>query len=334
MTREEKCIKISQMNNMITRISEIYPGDERFRIGCFTDLTPIIASIKKIGLVHPLVLTVRDGKKVIVCGWKRFFACEKLSLMDVPAVILSEPDDLKVFNLAVFENASFRKFDALEKAEIISKWNRLKVEENRIIRELMPLLGIPPTREYYDLFISISDLDTDIKREMAHNPVDLKVLADYLALDLPSRKQIMPFLLSLSRNKQKELLVNLLEVTLREDITSDKLLSSDDIQAIIQPAQLSLRQRAETLSDYLKKRRYPVLTGRMQQFTVLSKKTGLRSRDIDIRAADYFEDERGVTFSFFARDNEGYNKKIKALSELAEKNELSELFKLISNEEE
>lgn len=325
---------MSQMNNLITRISEIYPVDERFRVSYFPDLTPIMASIKKIGLVHPLILTVRDGKKVIVCGWKRYFACEKLSLADVPALILSEQDDLEVFNLAVFENASFRKFDAIEKAEVIAKWNGLKVKKGRIIRELMPFLGIPPTQEYFDLFYSISDLNSDIKREMAHHQVDLKVLAVYLKLDPPSRKHILPFLLTLSRNKQKELLVNLLEITLREDITSDKLLSSDDIQDIIQPEQLSVRQRAEKLSVHLKKRRYPVLSGKMERFAVLSKKTGLQSRDIDIRAADYFEDEKGVTFSFIACDKEGYSKKIKALSELSRKNELSELFKLISNEEE
>ena len=169
---------------------------------------------------------------------------------------------------------------------------------------------------------------------MAHHQVDLKILAVFLKLDPPSRKHILPFLLTLSRNRQKELLVNLLEVTLREDITSDHLLNSEDIQAIIQPEQLSVRQRAEKLSVYLKKRRYPVLSGRMERFAGLSKKTGLKNQDIDIRAADYFEDEKGITFSFCACDDEGYDKKMKALSELSGKNELSELFKLISNEEE
>lgn len=333
MTREEKCIKIIKMNNINTWISEIYPADDRFRIGYFNDLSSITASIKKIGLVHPLVLTVREEKKVIVCGWKRFFACEELAFLDVPALILDEQDDLKVFNLAVFENVSFRKFDSLEKAEIISKWQCLKVEENRIIRKLMPLLDIPPTKEYFDLFNSISGLDKEIKKGLAQNRMDLRVLAVYLELDPPARHHILPFLLTLSQNKQKKLLENLIEITRREDISTDELFVSEDVQAIISKTKLSLRQRAEKLSQYLMVRRYPLLSERMDRFETLTKKTGLRSKYIEIKASDYFEEE-GITFSFSAGDIKGYNNKIKALSELAGKNELSELFKLISNEDE
>ena len=175
---------MSEMNYMNTRITEIDHADDRFRICNFPDLTPIVSSIKKIGLVHPLVLTVRNEKKIIVCGWKRFFACEELSFLDVPALFLDEQDDLKVFNFAVIENASFREYDSLEKAEIISKWNcRFKVREEKIVKELMPFLGIPPTKEYFDLFNSISDLDREIQKEIPHNRVDLKVLAVYVELD-------------------------------------------------------------------------------------------------------------------------------------------------------
>jgi len=319
---------------MNSRITEIDHADDRFRICNFPDLTPVVASIKKIGLIHPLVLTVRNEKKIIVCGWKRFSACKELSFLDVPALILDEQDDLKVFNFAVFENASFREYDSLEKAEIISKWRcRFKVREEKILKELMPFLGIPPTKEYFDLFNSISELDREIQKEIPQNRVDLSILAVYVELDPFSRQQILPFLLTLSRNKQKKLLENLIEITLREDISVDKLLISEPIVAIIQKSQHSLREKAEKLSQYLKERRYPLLSRRMERFETLSKKTGLRSKNIEIKAENSFEGE-GITFSFSAGDIKDYTNKIKTLSELAGKKNISELFKLLSNEDE
>ena len=124
-----------------------------------------------------------------------------------------------------------------------------------------------------------------------------------------------------------------MEITLREDISADKLLVSEPIGAIIQKSQYSLREKAEKLSQYLKERRYPLLSGRMDRFKTLSKKTGLQSKNIEIKAAEYFEGE-GITFSFSASDVKDYNNKIKMLSELAGKNKISELFELLSNEDE
>ena len=320
------------MDKNIIPITDINKADDRFRFCYFPDLNSIVTSINKIGLVYPLVLAVREGKKIIVCGWKRLLACEKLSFSEVPVVILNEENDLKVFNTAVFENASFRRFTWLERAEILSKWRRFKVREITVIKELMPCLDIPPTREYLDLFRSISGLDDSIKKVIAHNRMDLKTLADFVKLDPSSRRYILPLLLSLSQNKQRELLGNLLEITLREDISSDELINSKDIQTIMKLEHLSTRQRVERMSHYFKEKRFPRFSSRLNRFASLSKKTGLKSKHIDIRASDYFEGE-GMTLSFTVSDVNEYKDKLKALSELAGKEELSELFKLLSNEE-
>jgi len=314
-------------------ISDIDITDDRFRFCYYPDLTSMIESIKRIGLVYPLVLAVREGKKIVVCGWKRLLACEKLSFSEVPAVILNEEDDLKVFDTAVFENASFRSFDSLEKAEILSKWKGFNIAENTIIKELMPLLDIPPTKEYFDLFHAVSHLDNDIKKKIAQNHMDLKTVSLYLELTPASRQDILPFLLSLGQNKQRELLSNLVEIILKEDIPSDMLLGSKDIETIMNLERLPVRQRAEKLALYLKKRRYPLLSNQMNRFDYLSKKTGLKGKNIDVKASDYFEGE-GMTLSFSVKDSKDYNKKVKALTELAVKKELTDLFKLLSNEDE
>lgn len=321
------------MDKIKIPISDISKTDDRFRFCYFPDLSTVLLSIKKIGLVYPLVLTVREGKKIIVCGWKRLLACEKLSFSEVPAVFLHEEDDLNVFNTAVFENVSFRRFDLLEKAEILFKWRRFKIKELTVIKECMPLLGIPPTKEYFDLFDSISGLDNGIKKEIAHSRMDLKTLAVFVDLDPISRRYILPLLLSLSQNKQKELLGNLVEISLRDDISSAKLIKSKEIQTIMNLEHLSVRQKAERLTQYLKEKRFPMLSSRLNSFASLTNKTGLKRKHIDIKASDYFEGE-GMTFSFSVSDVHEYNKRLKALTELAGRKELSELFKLLSNENE
>ena len=187
-------------------IDELELGDERFRISYFFSLDSLIRSIKEVGLVNPPVVTARSGRLLIVAGWKRALACRELSLSPLPVFLLEEADDLKAFRMSFFENLTMRRFSLLEKSEIIRKLFGLGEGEKKIIKTYLPLLAIPPTYDYYTLFMNISSLKPEEKELIHKKNVPLAALQRLVEFTPEDRSPLYPLLLPLGQNKQKDLL--------------------------------------------------------------------------------------------------------------------------------
>ena len=69
---------------MLVKISAIIIGP-RFRKD-LGDIGPLVDSIKRIGLLHPVVIT---NKKDLICGRRRIAACEKLGKSEIEANLVS-----------------------------------------------------------------------------------------------------------------------------------------------------------------------------------------------------------------------------------------------------
>ena len=102
-------------------VDKIELKDDRFRISYFLPHQGLIEPIKTAGLINPPVLSYREKIPVIISGWRRVFACRKLSFKSIPVFISEETDDLEAFKLTVYENLSIRKYSIVEKAEIVKK---------------------------------------------------------------------------------------------------------------------------------------------------------------------------------------------------------------------
>lgn len=72
-------------------INSIIPGENcREESG---DLEGLIASIKKKGLLQPVIVRhLGDGKYDLIAGYRRFQACKNLEWKEIPAVIRNDPD--------------------------------------------------------------------------------------------------------------------------------------------------------------------------------------------------------------------------------------------------
>ena len=144
-------------------IKDINLKDERFRISYFFSLESLLLSLKEVGLVNPPLVTYRDHRLVLVSGWKRVLACLELSLTSIPVWVVESDDDLQMFLLAFYENLASREFNLLEKAEILRRLKKLGEKEQKIIRHYFPLLNIPKTSYYFDLYSAISRFPRDVK---------------------------------------------------------------------------------------------------------------------------------------------------------------------------
>lgn len=314
------------------KLDTIHINDERFRISYYFDLYSLIHSISKIGLIHPPLITYRKGDAIIVTGWKRVLACRSLNFTSIPCFVLDGEDDLKAFRLSLEENLSFKSFALLEKAQILSRLIQLGVPEEVVVKDHLPFLEIPQTLIHLDTYLRIASLDPETK-EVIHSknmvfPV-VQLLTDYSE---ENRQILLSFLHPLGQNKQRELLQNLLEITKRDRISVQNILTGEDAQKITSDQNLSPHQKAEEIRNLIQRKRYPTLS--TWKDALKSQKKELEwPDDIKIEPSPFFEGQE-FTVKFTFKDIDEYRKKLTKLNKVASDEKISQLLKFSPKKDE
>ena len=59
------------------------------------DLDKLMANIKRVGLIHPVIVFKTDDKYELIVGQRRYLACKKLGWERIPAIVTGAMDDTK-----------------------------------------------------------------------------------------------------------------------------------------------------------------------------------------------------------------------------------------------
>jgi len=265
-----------------------------------------------------------------VTGWKRILACKQLFLSPIPVFVSRETDDLKSFKLALFENLTTRGFNLIERAEIVSRLKKFGEAEERIIQGYLPLFGIPPIVDYYDLYIKISRMSQKEKRTACEKDMALSVIEHLIQFSPKERKLLFPVIVFLSQNKQKELLELTREISLKEEKPVQEIFNSSEIKNVLLSGNLAPIQKADRIRLGLKEKRFPLLSAQERSFKSAKRKLGW-PKDINLSPTPYYEDnEAHIKFSFTGKKD--YLKKLSNLRRMAENDEFAALLKTISDE--
>ena len=311
-------------------IKDINLKDERFRISRFFSLESLLLSLKEVGLVNPPLVTCRERRLVLVSGWKRVLACQGLSLNSIPVWMVESDDDLQMFLLAFYENLATREFNLLEKAEILLKLKTFGEKEQKIIRHYFPLLEIPKTSYYLDLYLTISRFSRDIKSFIHQKNMSLASLGCLAEFNSRERKLLLPLLQPLGQNKQKELLEDLHEISLRDGIPAEKILMSEEIGRILHSEKLSPLQRSARILQWLRQKRYPCLSSWREAFEQAMRRSGW-PKNISIEPSPFFEEE-AVTVQFRFKNEEELRSLLERLQQVSSKKEFRAVFSSPSDE--
>ncbi|MDR3160797.1 MAG: ParB N-terminal domain-containing protein [Spirochaetaceae bacterium] len=82
------------------------------------DVSALAASMKRFGLISPIVLT---GDNVLVAGGRRLEAARSLGWRTINAVIVNIPEDLDMLEYEVEENVQRQNFNTEEAAEALRR---------------------------------------------------------------------------------------------------------------------------------------------------------------------------------------------------------------------
>lgn len=314
------------MKCLTVPLHDIDIQDERFRFSYHFDLEKLAFSIKQIGLISPpLVMRRGDDPYVIVSGWKRIEACLRLKITHIPAYLVDEQDDFRVFLISIYENWAVRTFNILEKAEILLKLKSFVKDEKIIVRDFFPLLGIPVNLTFLDIYLKIARLDPAWKKIVYEKKIPLSSIQVLTEFTPEDRERLLPLILPLNMNKLKEFCQDLYELSKRTGDSPRVLLSAPEILSVCRAEKLSSLQIAEKVRSLVRLKRYPTLSSWKESFHISLGKTRL-TEDVTFDTSSFFEDgEFSMTFSLFDRDD--FRKRISKLKELEADEDLFSLFK-------
>ena len=105
-TREETTLRVSQIEPNRSQPRKTFDEDA---------LEELADSIRQYGLIQPIMVQKREGYYEIIAGERRWRACMKAGLKEVP-VIIREYDDQKIMELSLIENLQREDLNPMEEA--------------------------------------------------------------------------------------------------------------------------------------------------------------------------------------------------------------------------
>lgn len=228
------------MKRMTLELDALDWADESFRTSPPVSLDKLRASIRAIGLLHPPFVTAPAGRWIIVSGWKRLLACRALGRTPVEVIDTEERDALRNVLLGFLENVASRPIGLIEKAEILSRLVALGQDRETIRRDFMPLLDLPQNEEVLQDHLRIAGFSPEVKRGIEERPLTFPVARILAAFSPAERQAILPLLLPLGLNSQREVLENLREVCLRDDKSALDILGLERVREVLDLPNLPL----------------------------------------------------------------------------------------------
>jgi len=232
-------------------------------------------AIERAGLINPPVLARLPGQEAyrIVCGFLRIQALRQLGFTDIPARVL-QPGlrDAQILELALCDNISHRQLNSVEQAGAVKRLLNY-VPETKVIEYWLPLLGLSPSAKALESCLRIAGLEQEIKQALAAGAISGHSAVELAVLSAEDRLALFRLFSSvhLSASKQAEIIETCRDLALRDGTDIQKVLSSEEIAAILAAPTPNPSHKAEQIRSFLRRCRFPRLTRKEELFSALAK---------------------------------------------------------------
>ncbi|MCK4860164.1 MAG: ParB N-terminal domain-containing protein, partial [Candidatus Omnitrophica bacterium] len=263
----------------IAKLSLIDSNDDSFRITTQINIDHLMASIDNVGVLNlPLLIEKNSGYK-IVCGFRRIEACRRLGWTDVEVRILdSDTKRLECIKYAIADNSLQRPLNLIEQSRSINMLYGFFKDVSALGKSLS-VMGLPDNPSIIKKIKELYHLPKFVQSGILSNTISLAMALELGRLQIEAGECLAKLFqtLTLSLNKQREILSLVKEISLREDISILKVLENDILQKILTNKNLDRNQKIREIRIYLKQRRFPVITAAEKEFEKHVKKLKLGS---------------------------------------------------------
>lgn len=249
-------------NYKTVSLADVNSDECSFRITTRNGIEDLAESVARFGLLNPPVL-IRDGSGyIIVCGFRRIAACRHLGCSQVPARVLKENTDrLQMVQLAIADNASQRSLNLVETSRALNLLAEV-CSDPKQFTEAGLALGLPVNPAAVAKIKKISQLPRRIQERIVTGEIGMSMALALGQMDAPAGAALLGLFdeLKVGLNRQRELLLLVNEIALRENCPIQKLIAEKPLQQILLDTQLDRAVKRKKIRSYLQQRRYPSIS--------------------------------------------------------------------------
>jgi len=308
----------------IVPLSSINLDDRTFFIGSRGDINEVKHSINEVGLLNPPSLIKKGTKFQILSGWKRITACKELLFKEILSKVYEADELTNQVCLKMIYHENQERLNGIEKAELCSKFKILcGFDDNKLMKEALPIVGVSPSRRNFDRFISLSSLEDEIKEACDDGKISVDQAVLLSEVEKRDRVEILRNILlkfRLNNNETREVLKDIQGVALRDNRSLVKLI--DELLSKIGSSGGKNEFRHE-----LKLLRYPMLTEAEDQFRSLLKDLNF-TKELNFFHPPFFEGneiEMRLRFS----DSRRFSEIISYLSSKINRSKIEKLINIV-----
>ncbi|UCE54669.1 MAG: ParB N-terminal domain-containing protein [Desulfobacterales bacterium] len=258
-------------------LSAINSEDSRFRITTKTEILELVESIQQLGLIHPPILKRHASEYVIISGFRRIAACRYLGWIEIPARILSSKiSDDTCIQYAIADNTLQRPLNLVEISRSLFLLSSFFKDENQRL-ECASILGLPDNLSLIKKIEKICHLPKPIQDGILKSTISMAMGLELSKFEPNIGVALVKLFdqLKIGLNKQREIILLLDEIALRENTTIDSLLNEKDIKEILDNDELDRARKQKIIRVYLHRRRFPTLFKTKNEFEKLVKELKL-----------------------------------------------------------
>jgi ParB family transcriptional regulator, chromosome partitioning protein len=241
-------------------LASINLQNDDFRITTREDVDELATSIQHDGLINPPTLIQKHPSgHVIVSGFRRVHACQKLGCNDIGARILhSEADHLDCLRLAIAENALQRHLNLIETSRAIQKLSAFFAGDIQLA-ETAATLGLPANPSILNKIKDLCLLPWPVQCSILNDSVSLSMAVELEKLDPDSAVAFARLFeqLKFSLSKQKEILTLVDEIAQRENSSVRQVMKDPRFPKIIDNEDLDRTQKGSQIRSFLRQWRFP-----------------------------------------------------------------------------
>jgi len=254
--------------NKTIPLDSINFDDNTYRITTETDIDMLSASIRNVGLINPPLLLKKKSDFTALSGFRRIAACRYLGWHNIEARIMDNgASKLECVKVAIMDNILQRPLNLVETSRSINMLSCF-FEDTESLSRSASELGLPANPSILKKIQPICHLPWQIQSSILANNISLAIATELGKLDPDTGVAFSKLFndLKVGLNKQREIITSIKEISLREGITIQEMLSETDLQDILKNENLDRTQKAQKVRVYLKQRRFPSITGAEKNF--------------------------------------------------------------------
>ena len=287
----------------VSEIEREAPYGIRF---CYED-SGLELSLKKRGMLFPIVVVRKAEKWVVVSGHKRFFHALRCQGSEIPAVIIEEkftPQELFLLALCSNWNQRFPELDrmvAFRKAEKEFRFSLVELQE-----EISPLLGLPLGRGRLEEYREVSGLQSEIHRLIHEGRIPFRGAGSLSRFQAEEQIFLAEFVFKQIHLTSSQLILLsewLADLKRMKKATLQDLAGEKSLAEILQHSTLDFRSKGEKFFEGVRRLRFPNLSEVQRNFEGL-KSAFEKPDEIHFDRPEGFEAE-GILLRARLKDKEG-----------------------------